>query len=151
MATSAYDLLLRQAEQLLSVESDAIANAANLCSLLYFNLERVNWIGFYFLNQGQLVLGPFHGQPACSRIEVGKGVCGKAYAAGRTMVVDDVHQFEGHIVCDAASQSEIVVPVRAAGLQGVLDVDSPVHARFTAIEQEFFEAVVSLYVSSSDC
>ncbi|MBT8116078.1 MAG: GAF domain-containing protein [Arenicella sp.] len=151
MVSSEYDLLLKQAEGLLSAESNALANAANLSALLYFNLEHVNWVGFYFLDQDELVLGPFHGQPACTRIEIGRGVCGVAFQNSDTLVVDDVHQFEGHIACDAASESEIVVPIHTPSLQGVLDVDSPVRARFGDQEKYFFEAVVSLYVRYSDC
>ena len=147
-----YDLLLQQARGLLSTEQNALANAANLTSLLYFNLSQVNWLGFYFLNNGQLVLGPFHGQPACTRIEVGKGVCGTAFATRQTLVVDDVHQFDGHIACDVNSESEIVVPFeskRVPQLKGVLDVDSPVLARFGDEERELFEGIVGIYLQAT--
>jgi L-methionine (R)-S-oxide reductase len=141
-----YQLLVKQAEALISSESDPIANAANLSSLLYNNLENVNWVGFYFLRDEELVLGPFSGQPACTRIGLGKGVCGSAFNDNKTYVVKDVHQFPGHIACDAASESEIVVPFKTNTLSGVFDIDSPVHARFGEEEQELFEQVCALYV-----
>jgi len=143
--TPMYSLLLKQAEALLSGEVDAIANAANLSSLLFNNLTEVNWVGFYFDRDSELVLGPFNGQPACTRIPFAKGVCGTAYTAMQTQVVNDVHAFPGHIACDSASESEIVVPFKTAHLSGVLDVDSPVLARFGEDEKEFFETVVTLY------
>jgi len=137
-----YRLLLKQVHALLKDETDLIANTANISSLLFHNLEDVNWVGFYFLKHRELVLGPFSGQPACTRIPIGKGVCGTAFVEKTTKVVADVHQFPGHIACDAASESEIVVPFRTAEVQGVFDIDSPVIARFGADEQTFFEAVV---------
>ena len=119
---------------LIAEEEDPIANLANAASLLYAALDRVNWAGFYLLRGGMLVLGPFGGLPACTRIAVGKGVCGTAFHENRTVVVPDVHAFPGHIACDSASRSETVVPLRDAdGVPfGVLDVDSPVPDRFDA-------------------
>src|ERR1700752_3490476 len=116
---------------LLRGERDLIANAANTAALIFDLLPDLNWAGFYFLRGGELVLGPFQGKPACVRIAVGKGVCGTAAARGTTVVVEDVREFPGHIACDAASRSEIVVPILAGGsLVGVLDLDSPSLARF---------------------
>ena len=139
-----YTLLLKQAEALMSGEADFIANAANLSSLLYHNLEHVNWVGFYIFRGNELVLGPFNGQPACTRIPLGKGVCGTAFSKQKTLVIDDVHAFAGHIACDAASESEIVVPFNAKEFSGVFDVDSPIKNRFQAQEKIFFESIVDL-------
>ena len=148
--TTDYDLLLQQAKALLSTENDIIANAANLSSLLYFNLSEVNWIGFYFYHadKNELVLGPFHGQPACTRIPVGNGVCGTAFAQQKTQRVDDVHQFEGHITCDTNSQSEVVVPFQTDKVAGVLDIDSPTIKRFGEAEQSFFESTIRVFLAS---
>jgi len=143
-----YQLLLKQVQALLEGENDLVANAANLSSLLYHNLDNVNWVGFYFLKAEELVLGPFSGQPACTRIAVGQGVCGTAYAQQATQVVDDVHAFDGHIACDVASESEIVVPFNTTEVQGVFDIDSPVKARFGNQEKAFFETVVMRFSES---
>ena len=148
MTENNYSLLLKQAEALLSSETDATANAANLSSLIYHHVDGLNWAGFYFFRETELVLGPFCGQVACTRIPVGQGVCGSAYSSNETMVVSDVHQFEGHIACDAASESEIVVPFKRDGLSGVLDIDSPHKARFGDAERDFFEKIVQLYLTS---
>lgn len=150
MSETNYKLLLEQAKSLLGDEPDPIANAANLASLIYFNVSQLNWAGFYFLRDSELVLGPFCGQVACTRIPVGKGVCGTAYAENKTQVVTDVHQFPGHIACDAASESEIVVPFRQERLAGVLDIDSPVKGRFGDPEQAFFQSLVEIYLANSD-
>ena len=144
MTDKHYTLLLKQAEALMSCEADFIANAANLSSLLYHNLEHVNWVGFYIFRGNELVLGPFNGQPACTRIPLGKGVCGTAFSKQKTLVIDDVHAFAGHIACDAASESEIVVPFNAKEFSGVFDVDSPIKNRFQAQEKIFFESIVDL-------
>ncbi|MCX7552433.1 GAF domain-containing protein [Marinicella sp. S1101] len=146
--SQSYSLLLKQLEALLSVETDPQANAANLSSFLYHNLDDVNWLGFYYQLGEELVLGPFHGQPACTRLTIGQGVCGTAFANQTTEVVKDVHAFAGHVACDAASESEIVVPFYTNQISGVLDVDSPVLNRFGAAEKEFFEAVVTIFVKS---
>ncbi|MEM7284614.1 MAG: GAF domain-containing protein, partial [Pseudomonadota bacterium] len=129
--------LIQQAKALLESESDFVANAANLSALLYQLLEDVNWVGFYFLKADQLVVGPFQGLPACTRIPVGKGVCGTAVVRRETIRVEDVHEFPGHIACDVASRSEIVVPVIKDGaMLGVLDIDSPIADRFDAADQQ---------------
>jgi GAF domain-containing protein len=129
-----YDLLERQVRELLGGESDFIANAANFVSLVYHEIPHLNWAGFYFVNApgGELVLGPFNGRPACTRLPAGRGVCGAAVTRRETVVVDDVSAFSDHIVCDAASRSEIVVPLLAGeDVIGVFDVDSPEVARFS--------------------
>jgi GAF domain-containing protein len=138
--------LLEELRALLAGEPDPVARAANMAALLFARLGRLNWAGFYFLRGDVLVLGPFQGLPACTRIAPGQGVCGTAFARGETLVVDDVHDFEGHIACDVASRSEIVVPFAAAGgLRGVLDIDSPELARFTAADRTLIEAAARLY------
>ena len=145
-----YDALLAALAGLLSGESDAIANAANTAALLFHALPDINWVGFYFLRGEELVLGPFQGKPACVRIRLGRGVCGTAAASRTTVRVSDVEAFPGHIACDAASRSEIVVPLtRGAALIGVLDVDSPKLARFDAQDQEGLMRVAALYLSAS--
>lgn len=126
-----HDALLAGLDGLLHGERDAIANCANAASLLWHTLPDLNWAGFYLWNGGELVVGPFQGKPACVRIALGRGVCGTAAARRETVLVPDVHAFPGHIACDSASNSEIVVPLLAGGrLVGVLDLDSPKHARF---------------------
>ena len=147
MSNVSYSLLLKQVQALIESESDYIANTANISSLIYHSMERVNCVGFYFYKQQELVLGPFSGQPACTRIPVGKGVCGTAFEQRETLLIDDVHEFPGHIACDAASESEVVVPFVTQTVSGVLDVDSPERARFTVDEKAFFEAVVALLVA----
>jgi L-methionine (R)-S-oxide reductase len=130
-------------EATLEGESDALANLANASALLSGALERINWCGFYLLRGGELVLGPFQGKPACVRIPLGKGVCGAAAQRRETLVVPDVHAFPGHIACDAASRSEIVVPIFAAGsLVGVLDLDAPEPARFDEEDRAGLEEFV---------
>ena len=148
MAENNYPLLLKQLEALLSTEHDVQANAANLSSFLYHNLTQVNWLGFYFQQGDELVLGPFHGQPACTRLKIGSGVCGTAFANKTTELVDDVHLFAGHVACDTASESEVVVPFYTDTINGVLDVDSPVKNRFSMAEKDFFEAVVKIFTVS---
>jgi len=146
-----YRGLGEQLTALLAGESDPIANAANLCALLWLGLGELNWVGFYFLRGSGLVLGPFQGKPACVRIEIGKGVCGTAAANGKTLIVPDVQTFPGHIACDAASRSELVVPLRdGARCIGVLDLDSPSHARFDAEDANGVEALAALWVATSD-
>lgn len=140
-----YHLLAQQAEGLLSNEKDIIANAANLCSLLYHSLEDINWVGFYFAQGNELVLGPFQGQVACTRINIGEGVCGTAFSQNKTLRIDDVHAFKGHIACDTSSNSELVIPL--FGL-GVLDIDSPIHQRFDSLDQAGCESLASIYLKS---
>lgn len=145
-----YDLLIKQLKALVEDEKNAIANLSNASALLNQFLDRVNWVGFYLMEDGELVLGPFQGLPACVRIQVGKGVCGTAASKQETIRVKDVHAFPGHIACDAASQSEIVVPIIKDGnVIGVLDIDSPEKNRFDEIDQqklEEFAKVLEQYI-----
>lgn len=142
-----YTLLHKQLDALLQGEENQIANYSNAAALLNQFLNRVNWVGFYLTDGSQLVLGPFQGLPACVRIPFGRGVCGKAAADRETVLVEDVHQFPGHIACDAASQSEIVVPVIKNGeLLGVLDIDSPEKGRFDETDRRELEKFVSVLV-----
>lgn len=146
-----YADLLGQVRSLLEGERDATANAANVAALLFHTLPDLNWAGFYWMKGGQLVLGPFQGKPACVRITMGKGVCGTAASLARTVVVPDVHAFPGHIACDSASQSEVVVPVMRDGeVLGVLDLDSPRLARFDDVDARGLEALVSAFVAATD-
>jgi GAF domain-containing protein len=146
-----YAELAAQFAALLDGETDPIANAANLSALIFEQVPDLNWAGFYFLRSpDQLVLGPFQGKVACVRIAVGKGVCGSALAGRQTMLVADVHAFPGHIACDAASRSELVVPLfRNGEVFGVLDLDSPIPGRFNADDQIGFEQLAAIYVSAS--
>ena len=135
-----YAMLGKQLDALLEGETNTIANLSNASALLNQFLERINWVGFYLMEDGELVLGPFQGLPACVRIKVGRGVCGTAVSEKKTMLVEDVHAFPGHIACDAASQSEIVVPLIKDGtVIGVLDIDSPELNRFTTDDQAGLE------------
>lgn len=135
-----YDTLIRQLEALIEGETNAVANMANASALLHQFLQDINWVGFYVTEGNELVLGPFQGLPACVRIPFGKGVCGTAAATKTTQLVPDVHQFPGHIACDAASNSEIVVPLIKAGeVIGVLDIDSPSKNRFDELDQTYLE------------
>lgn len=146
-----FDELAAQARALLEGERDPVANAANLSALIFATVPDLNWAGFYWMKGGELVLGPFQGKPACVRIAVGKGVCGTAVAERRTIVVPDVHAFPGHIACDSASNSEVVVPVMKAGrVLGVLDLDSPSKGRFSDADARALEAVVAHFVESTD-
>jgi len=151
----AYEALARELTALLAGESDRIANAANTSALIFAALPQVNWVGFYFLKDGELVVGPFQGKPACVRIALGRGVCGAAAAERRTLVVPDVHAFPGHIACDAASRSEIVIPLMASGsLLGVLDLDSPQPARFDEQDRDGLEVLAQVFLASlrgADC
>lgn len=141
-----YDLLDSQLRALLDGESDALACASNFVALLYNAIDDINWLGIYVLRDEQLVLGPFQGKPACVRIDIGSGVCGTAAATMQTQRVADVHSFAGHIVCDADSRSEIVVPLIVHGeLLGVLDIDSPTPDRFDAADQTGIEKLCSSY------
>ena len=141
--------LLGQARSLLGGQRDLVANAANLSALLYQSLEDVNWVGFYFLKAGELVVGPFQGKPACVRIPLGQGVCGTAAATRRVQRVADVDRFAGHIACDGDSRSEIVVPLIEDGvLRGVLDVDSPVRDRFSEEDEAGIVRLAEIYLDS---
>jgi GAF domain-containing protein len=131
-----YELLTKQAISLIEGETDLIANLSNLSALLNMNLDTINWVGFYLLKDQQLVLGPFQGNVACVRIDLDKGVCGKAFTTNTTQRIADVHDFPGHIACDAASQSEIVIPINYQGKTvAVLDIDSPIIERFNEIDE----------------
>jgi len=145
------DSLLETLESVLAGETDLVANSANMAALLFQTLPEVNWAGFYFLKGDELVLGPFQGKVACVRIPVGRGVCGTAAARRETVLVPDVHLFPGHIACDSASESEIVVPLIHGGeLLGVLDIDSPIKNRFGETERALCEAAAALLVRSLD-
>lgn len=145
-----YPEITAQFKALLEEEHDFIANMANGASLLYHLLKDVNWVGFYLYKEEQLILGPFNGKPACIRIQIGKGVCGTTAARRETIVVPDVHEFPGHIACDAASQSEIVVPMIKDGmLIGVLDIDSPIKNRFDEVDRQYLEEMVEILLKQS--
>ena len=145
-----YDLICRQLESLSeNVEWD-VTVLSNAAALLWDSLEDINWAGFYLMKDGKLLLGPFQGKPACTVIEVGKGVCGTAVAEDKTQLVKNVHEFPGHIACDSASNSEIVVPVHAEGsVYGVLDIDSPLLGRFSEEDRDGLEAFVRVLESMS--
>jgi len=146
MTRNDYTLLESQLRALLGSETDALANASNFVALLYNALDDVNWLGLYVLRGDELVLGPFQGKPACVRIPLGKGVCGTAAATRETQRVRDVHEFPGHIVCDADSRSEIVVPLVIDGVPaGVLDIDSPSLDRFSETDQAGLEALCTAF------
>jgi len=139
-----------QLRSLLEGERDFIANAANFSSLLFYSLTDLNWTGFYLCKDGELVLGPFQGRPACVRIAVGKGVCGTAAERRETVLVDNVHEFPGHIACDSASNSEIVVPlVKNGELIGVLDLDSPSFARFDDQDARGLNDLVAIFIAAA--
>lgn len=142
-----YGMLAKQLDALLTGETNVIANLSNASALLNQFFDQINWVGFYLMENGELVLGPFQGLPACVRISVGKGVCGTAADKKETIIVPDVNAFPGHIACDAASQSEIVVPIIKEGtLVGVLDIDSPIKERFTEQDKEGLEQFVQVLI-----
>jgi L-methionine (R)-S-oxide reductase len=144
-----YAQLLAQARALMHGERDRTANAANVAALVYHALPDLNWVGFYFFDGRELVVGPFQGLPACVRIALGKGVCGTAAETGTTQLVPDVHAFPGHIACDAASASELVVPLFDGDtLVGVFDLDSPKPARFDAVDQVGLEAIAHAFLDA---
>ena len=143
--------LAAQAAALVSGQQDMIANAATLSALLFYALDKVNWVGFYFLKGGNLVVGPFQGRPACVSIPVGQGVCGTAAETRKVLRVADVHAFDGHIACDVASRSEIVLPlVRNGELIGVLDLDSPVKNRFDEKDERLLQKIADIFIHSLD-
>ncbi|WP_433715119.1 GAF domain-containing protein [Nocardia sp. CA-084685] len=146
-----YRQLLAQAGALVAGETDRIANAANLAALVFHALTEVNWVGFYFYDGQELVVGPFQGKPACVRIAIGKGVCGTAAEVRETQLVPDVHAFPGHIACDADTHSEIVIPlVRDNILVGVFDLDSPRPNRFDDIDRKGLESITQAFLNSLD-
>lgn len=149
MKSAFYTRLVSQAQSLVSGEHDLIANMANISALLFTQMEQVNWAGFYLYKEDQLVLGPFQGLPACIRIPMGRGVCGTAAATREIQLVKDVHEFDGHIACDAASNSEIVIPLIVNDtLVGVLDIDSPETGRFDEEDQAGLTAIADLLIQS---
>lgn len=144
-----YTTLLNQIKAITAGEPDLIANMANISAVLFNNMPQINWAGFYLHKDNQLVLGPFQGQVACIRIPLGKGVCGTAALTSEVQRVEDVHAFEGHIACDAASNSEIVLPVQHNGVViAVLDIDSPIFSRFSEHDQQFLEQVITILEST---
>lgn len=146
-----YKVLNDQLIVLIGEEKDVIANMANFCSFLFHSLKDLNWLGFYIYKDGELVLGPFQGRPACIRIAIGQGVCGTAAKKMETIVVNNVHEFEGHITCDVASNSEIVIPiVHKKKIYGVLDIDSPNYARFDEDDKAGLEKLVATLKKKSD-
>ncbi|QNT77372.1 GAF domain-containing protein [Entomobacter blattae] len=143
------DDILPTLEALLAEETDFIANAANTAALLFEYLPNINWVGFYLMKDNQLVLGPFQGKAACVRIPLGKGVCGTAAQKKETVIVDDVNHFEGHIACDSASQSEIVIPlIKNNTVIGVLDIDSPLIKRFSEQDKNGLEKAAQIFLHS---
>ena len=143
MKKTNYEMVAKQAAALVEGVPYEVANLANVSALLWQEMDGINWVGFYKMAEGALVLGPFQGKPACVRIAVGRGVCGTAVAEDKVQLVYDVHQFPGHIACDCASNSEIVLPIHVNGeIWGVLDIDSPVVGRFTEEDQKGLEMVV---------
>ncbi|WP_122574964.1 GAF domain-containing protein [Pseudomonas viridiflava] len=147
-----YNLLTAQLEALLADERDFIANAAQFSAFLYTQIDDLNWAGFYLNRNEELVLGPFQGQVACVRIPVGRGVCGAAAQTRQTQRVEDVHSFAGHIACDSASNSELVVPLIKEGkLVGVLDLDSPSVGRFSEVDQAGIERLAAIFLAATDC
>lgn len=140
---------LRFTKAQLKNEKDTLANLANISAIINMYMDNINWVGFYLMKEGTLILGPFQGKPACNRIAVGEGVCGTAVQEGKTQRVDDVLSLDNHIACDSASRSELVVPIYKEGVVfGVLDIDSPSLARFSDLEQTYMEKLVNLLESS---
>lgn len=153
MQSDKLNLLNKQLKAIIADESNFIANMSNASALLFEQLESINWAGFYLIDNkhNNLVLGPFQGKVACIRIDHGKGVCGTAYESGDSLIVADVHDFPGHIACDAASRSEIVVPLVKNGVKiGVLDIDAPVKDRFSERDRETLEEFCSILLELSD-
>lgn len=149
MKEKRYELIVQQLKGLLEDEHDMIANMANMAALLFHELPDLNWAGFYLLKNDELILGPFQGKVACMHIPLGKGVCGTSASNRCTMLVDNVHTFPTHIACDSASNSEIVIPIiKENTLLGVLDVDSPVFARFDSVDQQYLEQAVGILLQS---
>ncbi len=143
--------ILSVAQSLCNGDDDYISNAANIAALIFNTVPNINWAGFYFKRHSRLILGPFQGNIACTNISIGKGVCGQAFEQEHSIIVADVHQFPGHIACDSASNSELVVPIWNNGtLIGVLDIDSPLFARFNTFDADFFEQITDVYARGSD-
>ncbi|MEY5130913.1 MAG: hypothetical protein RL734_980 [Bacteroidota bacterium] len=143
--------LAQSLRNLLGEERDPIANMANMASLLYFSLPSINWSGFYLFDGHELVLGPFHGKPACVRIQMGKGVCGTSVIKRETLMIENVHEFPGHIACDADSKSEIVIPIiKDDIIIGVLDIDSPIFARFDDDDKNGLQRLIEILLFATD-
>lgn len=143
--------LAQSLRNLLSEERDPIANMANMASLLYFSLPSINWSGFYLFDGQELVLGPFHGKPACVRIQMGKGVCGTSAINREALMIENVHEFPGHIACDADSKSEIVIPmIKDDTIIGVLDIDSPIYARFNDDDKNGLQQLIEILLFATD-
>lgn len=146
-----YALMAKQVESVAEIDRDFVPVLSNASAILNEGLDRVNWVGFYLMDKGSLLVGPFQGRVACVRIEIGKGVCGTAVQEGKTILVEDVHAFPGHIACDSASRSEVVVPIRSGGeIVGVLDVDSPERGRFHESDARGLETVVKALENATD-
>lgn len=144
-----YQLMVQTVKAFLDGESNVIANLSNAAAIINEYVSGINWVGFYLMENEELVLGPFQGKPACIRIPVGRGVCGTTVQNKETLIVGDVHQFPGHIACDAASNSEIVIPImKDAKVFGVLDIDSPKFNRFSELEKKYLEEVVAMIEAS---
>lgn len=142
-----YNLLMKQLQSLIEDEQNLIAILSNTSALLNDNLDQINWVGFYLIDNDELILGPFQGHPACVHIAIGKGVCGTAVAENQTQLVKDVHAFPGHIACDANSKSEIVIPIHVNNdIIGVLDIDAPIKDRFTIEDQQGLENIVQVLI-----
>lgn len=146
-----YELMIKQAKSLCEEERDYVPVLSNISALIYESLDRLNWAGFYLMDKGSLLLGPFQGRVACIRIDIGKGVCGTAVHEDKTIRVEDVHQFPGHIACDSRSNSEIVVPLHSNGkIVGVLDIDSPYVSRFSEEDEEGLKRLALLIEEETD-
>ena len=146
-----YSILFSQAEEMIRTEPHYVPALSNLSALIYDSLDQLNWAGFYLMDRGSLVVGPFQGRPACIRIQIGRGVCGTAVQQKKIQRVPDVHAFPGHIACDAASRSEIVLPIwRGDVIAGVLDIDSPVPGRFSGEDEEGLSRIVELIGTEVD-
>jgi len=144
-----YKLMVQTVKAFLDGEPNVIANLSNTSAIINEYVKDINWAGFYLMENGELVLGPFQGKPACIRIPIGRGVCGTTAEKKETLIVEDVHQFPGHIACDAASNSEIVIPIMKDGeVFGVLDIDSPAFNRFTELEKKYLEEIVAIIEAS---
>jgi L-methionine (R)-S-oxide reductase len=146
-----YGILKKQLATICDTERNFITNASNFTALLFNNLSDINWVGFYFMNNGALKLGPFQGKPACIDISLGKGVCGTSAQREEAIIVDDVHEFPGHIACDEKSRSELVIPLHFNNIIiGVLDIDSPVKSRFSEADKNGIEELLDILIENSD-
>ncbi|SHH63932.1 GAF domain-containing protein [Clostridium grantii] len=140
-----YETMILMLKGQLQGEDNSLANICNATAIINEMMDDINWVGFYFMNNKELFLGPFQGKPACNRIAIGRGVCGTAVSENKIMMVDDVHEFKGHIACDSASNSEIVIPISSGDkVYGVLDIDSPTFNRFSQLEKEFLIKFVDM-------